>query len=77
MGRKTYRMCETEYLNGHGRVRATHVTTQRRAEVAWDEHLTVEQNHAAAAELVLGRAPEFQASMHHGGFMFGVDPAND
>lgn len=75
--RKVYRMVETQYLNGHGRVRATHVTTCRSAEVAWDEHRSVEDNHAAAAERVLGRAPEFQSSKADGGFIFGVDPAND
>lgn len=76
-GRKVFRMCETQYLNGHGRVRATHVTTLRSAEVAWDEHRSVEENHAAAAARVLGRAPEFQSSKSDGGFIFGVDPADD
>lgn len=73
--RKVYRMCETRELAGQGRVRATHVTTRKQAEVDWDDRLSVEDNHAAAAALVLGRPPEFQSAMYHGGFMFGVDPA--
>lgn len=77
MTRKVYRMCVT-YYNQRERVAvARHLTTTARASVEWDDRLGVEDNHAAAAALVLGREPEFQAACDGGGFVFGVDPAND
>lgn len=70
-------MCRTEWLQSEGRVRATHLTTHRTAEVEWDDRAMMEENHAAAATLILGRAPEFQTGTWDGGFVFGVDPEND
>lgn len=78
---KVVRMCETKYLgptNHRGsRVRARHITTRRAATLSWDHALDVYENHAAAAELVLGRRPEFSTSVDGGGYIFGVDPRND
>lgn len=70
-------MVETHWLERRELVWAVHVTTLANAEVPWDDRLDVAQNHAAAAAMVLGREPEFQTSKADGGFIFGVDPAND
>lgn len=75
--RKVMRMCETRWFERDEIVRAVHVTTRASVELAWDDRLGVEENHVAAAARVLGRAPEFQTSKADGGFIFGVDPAND
>lgn len=78
---KVVRMCETKYLgptNHRGsRVRARHITTRKTATVSWDHALDVFENHAVAAELVLGRRPEFSSSVDGGGFIMGCDPSND
>lgn len=78
---KTVRMCETKYLgptdHRGSRVRARHITTRKAATVSWDYELDAYENHAAAAELVLGRRPEFSSSVDGGGYIFGCDPSND
>ena len=78
---KIVRMCETSYRTaspgGDGRVRAKHLTTGRIAWVNWDHELGKEENHIQAAIKVLGRCPEFCTSIDGGGYIFGVDPAND
>lgn len=75
------RMCETTYLpatNFRGsKVRAQHMTTNRKVVVSWDYELDTDGNHAAAAREVLGREPEFRTAVAGGGFLFGVDPHND
>lgn len=75
------RVCETKYLgptNHRGsRVRARHITTRKTATVPWDHALDSFENHADAAEKVLGRRPEWAASVDGGGYLFGIDPSND
>ena len=76
---KVVRMCETRYFgptNHRGsRVRARHVTTRKSKTVPWDHALDAFENHANAAEAVLGGRPQFSASLDGGGYMFGLDPA--
>lgn len=74
---KTYRMCRTECTADGSLLTATHVTTGRREVLAWNDTLGIDGNHEAVAALVLGRAPEFRAACDGGGFIYGVDPAND
>lgn len=78
---KTVRMCETEYIGPTdtrgSRVRARHCTTRERKIVSWDHALGAFENHARAAEAVLGRRPEFSCSVDGGGYVMGVDPRND
>jgi hypothetical protein len=77
----TFRMCTTKYLgptNSRGaRVKATHCTTGRSATLAWDYALDSFDNHAAAAEPVLGRYPEISTATAGGGYIMGVDPHYD
>jgi putative intracellular protease/amidase len=70
-------MCVTTYDAAAEVVTARHVTTGKSVRRAWSAWLGVEDNHVIAATLVLGREPEFQAACEDGGFIFGVDPAND
>ena len=76
---KTLRMCETRYFgptdHRGSRVRARHVTTRKSKTVPWDHALDAFENHANAAEAVLGGRPQFSASIDGGGYMFGLDPA--
>ena len=77
---KVVRMCETKYLGPTdrvpgGRVRARHVTTRKVATVPWDHALDAFENHAAAAEKVLGARPQFSASVDGGGYLMALDPA--
>lgn len=79
MSARPVRMCSTRYagptdMRG-SRVIATHVTTRERVTVPWDHALDPGANHAVAAARVLGREPEFMASIDGGGYLFGVDPA--
>lgn len=76
---KVVRMCATKYLgptdHRESRVRARHVTTRKVATVPWDDALDEFENHAAAAEKVLGARPHFSASVDGGGYLMGLDPA--
>jgi hypothetical protein len=78
---KVIRMCKTRYAgptnSRGGRVIATHLTTGKRVTKPWDHALDVLDNHAYAAAHVLGRMPEVCTSIDGGGYVFGVDPAND
>jgi hypothetical protein len=73
------RRCVTRYHDPTdtrgSRVSAKHVTTGKRASVPWDHALDAFENHATAAEKVLGARPQFSASVDGGGYMFAVDPA--
>lgn len=75
---KLQRVCETKYFgptdHRGSRVRARHVTTRKAKTVSWDHALDSFENHAAAAELVLGRRPQWGASVDGGGYLFGCDP---
>ena len=77
---KVVRMCETRYFgptdHRGSRVRARHVTTRKSKTVPWDHALDAFENHANAAEAVLGARPQFSASIDGGGYMFGLDPAS-
>ncbi len=81
MTSRIVRMCSTRYLgptdHRGGRVKATHLTTRKSVTVSWDHALGIEENHAHAAAAVLGREPEFGTSVDGGGYVFGVDPANN
>lgn len=74
------RVCETKYLGptAHrgGRVRARHVTTRKSVTIPWDHALDAFENHAEAAERMLGTRPQWSASVDGGGYLFGVDPAS-
>ncbi len=78
---KIVRICTTKYLGPTdtrgSRVKATHATTRKSVTVAWDYALDGIDNHARAARALFGREPEFRSALDDGGFMFGVDPAND
>lgn len=78
---KTVRLCETRYFgptdHKGSRVQATHMTTRKRVTLPWDHALDGEENHVAAATKLFGREPEFRSALDGGGFIFGVDPAND
>lgn len=78
---KIVRICTTKYLGPTdtrgARVKATHATTRKSATVGWDYAFDVVDNHIRAAIAVLGREPEFRAALDDGGYVFGVDPAND
>jgi hypothetical protein len=78
---KTVRICTTKYFGPTetrgSRVKATHVTTRKSVTLPWDHALDSHDNHATAAAAVLGREPEFSSSIDGGGYVFGVDPAND
>lgn len=80
---KYLRICTTKYLgptNTRGaRVKARHEATGKTATLAWDYALEARENHARVAAVLLGREPEFCASLNGqpSGFVFGVDPAND
>lgn len=77
---RVVRMCKTQAsrgVNGNSYVRARHLTTKRGVRQPWDPSLDMYENHAEVAERILGRRPEFSASIDGGGYIFGVDPAND
>ena len=78
---RTVRMCRTSYLgpteHRQPRIRARHLATRKCATVSWNYALDAYENHAGAAERVLGRRPEFGTSVDGCGYIFGVDPKND
>lgn len=78
---RVMRTCTTKYLGPTdtrgSRVRARHNATRKVATVSWDHAQDSFENHADAAARVLGRRPEWSSSVDGGGYIFGVDPAND
>lgn len=79
MSARIIRMCTTRYAGPTdtrgGRVIAKHMTTGKRAVVAWDHALDVYDNHARAAVVILGAEPTVCTSVDGGGYVFGVDPS--